>query len=92
MVFFYIIIINILGNWCNVEPSEPMKKNAKDFQFDPITLDIQKNLNTLPWQKVLVCLHTINAHGSIVCRQSIHTNDQGKSVIKHFIDTISISS
>ncbi|KAI9304981.1 putative serine esterase-domain-containing protein [Cunninghamella echinulata] len=82
--------IHTSNNWCNVEPSEPIKKYAQELPFDNHTLNIQKNLNTLPWQKVLVCLHTFNAHGSIVCRQSIHTNDHGRSVIKHFVDTISI--
>ncbi|ORZ20305.1 putative serine esterase-domain-containing protein [Absidia repens] len=80
----------LLGNWCNVIPSDSMKKQSTQYIFDSHTVDIQKNLSKLPWQTVLVCLHSFNAHGSIVCRQGIHTTSDGKAVIRHFLDTVSM--
>ncbi|CAO3592437.1 unnamed protein product [Absidia cylindrospora] len=79
-----------LGNWCNVVPSDSMKKQSVQYSFDSHVVDIQKNLSKLPWQTVLVCLHSFNAHGSIVCRQGIHTTPDGKAVIRHFLDTVSM--
>ncbi|KAI8099407.1 putative serine esterase-domain-containing protein [Halteromyces radiatus] len=77
-----------LGNWCNVIPSESLKKKYPEFKFDPCVMDIQKNLSQLPWQTVLVCIHSFNAHGSIICRQNIHTTPDGETVVRHFLDTV----
>ncbi|CAO3578427.1 unnamed protein product [Absidia cylindrospora] len=76
------------GSWCNIMPSESLEKQSTDYQFDSRVLDIQKNLSQLPWQIVPVCLHSFNAHGSIICRQGIHTTYGGMAVIKHFLDTV----
>ncbi|ORZ25290.1 putative serine esterase-domain-containing protein [Absidia repens] len=81
-------VIHQQGAWCNIMPPESLEKQSAGFQFDSQVLDVQRNLSQLPWQIVLVCLHSFNAHGSIICRQGIHTTHGGKAVVKHFLDTV----
>ncbi|KAI8340903.1 putative serine esterase-domain-containing protein [Chlamydoabsidia padenii] len=76
-------------NWSNVVIPETIKKQSSQYQFDSHVVEIHQNLTKLPWQTVLVCLHTFNSHGGIVCRQGIHTTSDGKAVIEHFLDTVS---
>ncbi|KAI8138550.1 putative serine esterase-domain-containing protein [Fennellomyces sp. T-0311] len=56
----------------------------------PEQIEIQSNLEALDWERVMVYIDGVNAHGSIVCRQGWLTNDGGRAVVQHLVDTLVI--
>ena len=54
----------------------------------PEQREIQNNMNQLEWEKVMVYIDAMNAHGSIICRERLFTNDGGRAVVQHLVDSL----
>lgn len=52
-----------------------------------IQLDMLHDLCQLEWDRVLVCIDSLNAHASMVCREKAFTNHGGRAAVRHFVDT-----
>ncbi|KAJ8653534.1 hypothetical protein O0I10_010862 [Lichtheimia ornata] len=72
----------------NVMPSERITKVVQPMALSAHQIQIQKHLDQLEWERVLVYIRGFNAHASIVCRERRFVNDGGRAAIQHFVDTL----
>jgi hypothetical protein len=78
-------------HYYEVSPSPALKEISKQLNLDESICTTYKNLRLLEWERVWVYLSAFNAHGAIICRQNIHTTDDGIATIQHFLDTTQFS-
>lgn len=78
-------------HYYEVSPSPALKEISKQLNLDESICTTYKNLRLLEWERVWVYLSAFNAHGAIICRQSIHTTEDGIATIQHFLDTTQFS-
>ncbi|CAO3692259.1 unnamed protein product [Rhizopus stolonifer] len=79
--------MNNRKHYYQLKPSPSLKEKSKEIEFDQTTIKICRNLNLLEWEVAWVYLNAFNAHGTIVCRQNIHTTEAGEDTVQHFLDT-----
>ncbi|KAI7879439.1 DUF676-domain-containing protein [Lichtheimia hyalospora FSU 10163] len=72
----------------NVMPSERIAQATQPMALSIHQIQMQKHLDQLEWERVLVYIRGFNAHASIVCRERRFVNDGGRAAIQHFVDTL----
>ncbi|KAG1303673.1 hypothetical protein G6F64_009871 [Rhizopus arrhizus] len=83
-----IVSLNTSGDtYSHAEPSAALKEKSKPLPLNETARRIHDNLTLLEWERVWVYLNVFNAHGTIVCRQHIHTTQEGEATIQHFLNT-----
>lgn len=75
----------------NVTPSERIAQVVQPMALSAHQIQMQKHLNQLEWERVLVYIRGFNAHASIVCRERRFVNDGGRAAIQHFVDTLFVA-
>ncbi|KAI9255220.1 putative serine esterase-domain-containing protein [Phascolomyces articulosus] len=72
----------------NIEPSKTIRQTYSAMQLINEQFEIERNMQQLEWERVMVYIDTFNAHASIVCRAKRFTNTGGKAAIRHFVDSL----
>lgn len=71
-------------------PASHPNYKCRSPALDENQLKIVQNLGLLSWDRVLLYINGVNAHATMICREKIYINDDGRASVKHFVDTIQL--
>ncbi|KAF9365995.1 hypothetical protein BGX34_007046 [Mortierella sp. NVP85] len=66
--------------------SYPHLKTIRQLSLLPVQIEMSKNLNQLKWRKNIIHIEALNAHASIVVRESRFSHHGGVAAVQHAVD------
>ncbi|KAF9138733.1 hypothetical protein BG015_002277 [Linnemannia schmuckeri] len=67
--------------------SFPHLKNVRQLRLLPVQIEISRNMNRLKWKKNAIhCATAMNAHASIIVRESRFSGKDGIAAVQHAVD------